>query len=195
MSLRRLLCALALAALSGCANVQPTLPYDAAPDPQSGYVASQFSKANYNNFAFVIRDMDSKQEYLMALGEDSVRFKEHKGLTVAIKLPPGSYAVTDWMTYRTGTMEIISRTRLEPNAVLNRPFTVGAGSVTHLGSFDLTRNERQLNSVVKRTTIRIVPLAWPQSAVQDDFKRSYANLAQLPLSCLYCIDTVRRPAP
>ena len=193
MSLRRLLCAFALAILSACANVQPNLDVDAAPDPQSGYVASQFNKTNYDNFALVIRALDGGQEYVMALGEDSVRLKRLRGQSVAIKLAPGPYVVSDWMLYRTGTQEIIMRKPIVEKSVLSAPFNVSAGSVTHLGVYDLLHGERKLNATVLRTIRQIKPVPLAQSAVEADFKRAYPKLAGLAFRCVFCVDTFRRP--
>lgn len=193
MSLRRLFCACALAIVSACANVQPNLAFEAAPDPQSGYVASQFNKSNYNNYALVIRALDGGQEYVMALGEDSVRLKRLRGQSVAIKLPPGPYVVSDWMLYRTGTHEIIMRKPVGAMSVLSTPFNISAGSVTHLGVYDLLHGERRLNATLMRSIRQIKPVPLVQSAVEADFKRAYPKLAGLAFRCVFCVDTFMRP--
>jgi hypothetical protein len=194
MSLRLFLCGLALSILSGCANVQPVLGADSAADPGAGYVAGQFSKAKAANFAFVIRAADGGKEYMMSLGDDVSLPTAMKERTVAIKLPPGSYSVTQWVTYATLTKEIITRKDIGAS-VLTTPFTISPGSVTHLGSYQLLQSEQAFSYPNITVRYRIKPIPLLERTVREDFILAYPKLADQAFRCVLCIDTVRRPAP
>ena len=88
--------AAALVAVSGCASVQPVLAPTASVDASSGYVAGQFTRMKARGFAFVVKGVDDGREFTMPLGEDSSMPSEAKDQTVAIKVPPGTYAVVQW---------------------------------------------------------------------------------------------------
>ncbi len=178
----------ALLALSGCANVQPVLPATAAADAASGYVAGLFTRMKARGFAFVVKEVNEGREYTMPLGEDSSLPTEVKDQTVAIKLPPGRYAVAQWITYATLTKEVMSRKPVS-SPVLSKPFDVRAGSVVHLGSFDVSQTVQQ-GYPTTTTYLQIVPRRFTQAEVQKAFAEVYPNLAAQPFRCVLCVDTV-----
>lgn len=189
MQRRYISCALIAAAiLSGCASVQPVLTPAAAADPNAGYVAGLFSRMKSRGYAFVVRAEQGGAEYNMPLGEDSSLPTAVDRQSVAIKLPPGTYTVTHWITYATLTKEVMSR-RAITNSVLSQPFVVKAGSVTHLGSHDVS--EYVQNGYPTITThMRIQPRRATQAEVQEAFAVTYPNLAKQPFRCVLCTDTV-----
>jgi hypothetical protein len=188
MQFRHIIYAFSFAMLSGCASVQPVLAPTAAVEPGAGYVAGLFSRMKVRGYAFVIRSIDGNAEYNMPLGEDSSWPSAVNDQSVVIKLPPGRYTVSQWITYATLTKEIMSRKAIS-NSLLTQPFSVSAGSVTHLGSYDISEYV-QSGYPAATTYMRIQPRRATQSQVQEAFAATYPNLAKAPVRCLLCIDTV-----
>lgn len=176
-----------LLALAGCANVQPVLKADAKFDPQSGYVAGQFTRMKTAGFAFVVKHSDGR-EFTMPLGEDSQLPTEVKNQTVAIQVPPGTYTIGSWITYATMTKEIISRNTVT-NPVLNKPFEVKPGHVVHLGSYLLSTSQGGGYPTV-RYEMRIQPRPASQQTLQTALDLAYPQLAGQPLRCVLCLDGV-----
>ncbi|HEY8878961.1 MAG TPA: hypothetical protein VIN03_15435 [Roseateles sp.] len=188
MRLRPLACTLVFALLAGCASVQPVLTLEAAADPGSAYVAGLFTRMKSRGFAFVIRAVDGGAEYLMPLGEDGALPSAVNDQSVAIKLPPGKYVVTQWITYATMTKEVMSRRPIS-NPVLGQAFVVQAGSVTHLGSYDVSQFI-QYGYPTINTQLKIQPRRASTVLVQEAFAAAYPKLAKQPFRCLLCTDTV-----
>ncbi|MGM9480573.1 hypothetical protein ACS5PN_05200 [Roseateles sp. NT4] len=162
---------------------------EAAVDPNSGYVAGLFTRMKARGFAFVIRAADGGAEYLMPLGEDGNWPTAVNDQSVVIKLPPGKYTITQWITYATLTKEVMSR-RPIANPVLGQPFTVNAGCVTHLGSYDVTQYIQ--NGFPTTTThLRIQPRRATEAAVKQTFGAAYPNLSKQAFRCLLCSDTAQ----
>ena len=188
MQLRHIACTLTFAILSGCASVQPVLAPTATVDPSTGYVAGLFSRMKARGYAFVVRSVEGGVEYNMSLGEDSNWPTAVNDQSVAIKLPPGTYTVSHWITYGTLTKEIVSRNAIA-NPVLSQPFTVKAGNVTHLGSYEVSEYI-QHGYPTTTTHMRIRPRRATQVEVQEAFAAVYPNLAKQPFRCVLCTDTV-----
>lgn len=174
---------LGLVLLTGCASIQPVLNPTEAADPKCGYVAGLFTRMKMEGFAFVIKSLDREEEYTMPLGEDSALPTAVANQTVAIKLPPGRYAVQKWITYATLTKEIMKQKPIT-NPILSQPFTVTAGEVVHLGSYDVYKF-----SEGGYLHWRIQPRAVTKVDVMKGFASTYANLAPLPLRCVVCMET------
>jgi hypothetical protein len=186
MQFQRLAYAFLFALLSGCASVQPVLAPTAAVDPGAGYVAGLFSRMKARGYAFVIRSFDGSAEYNMPLGEDSNWPTAVTDQSVVIKLPPGTYTVSQWITYATLTKEVMSR-RPMSNPVLTQPFTVNAGSVTHLGSYDIFQHV-QHSYPMTTTHMRLQARRATLSQVQEALAATYPHLAKLPVHCLLCLN-------
>src|SRR5262249_32817657 len=129
-----------LAALAGCADIQPVVAPSSALDPNAAYISGTFTHAKVKGFAFVLRSGEGK-EYLMSLGEDAKVRTEIEDQVVAIKVPPGTYAVTHWINYAPASKAVEMRMPIE-NKVLSKPFSVKAGEVVHLGVFDIAEAKR-----------------------------------------------------
>ncbi len=187
IALLALVCVWALS-LGGCAVVQPVVAPTAAADPASGYVAGQFTRQKGSNFAFVIKAEEGGKEFLMPLGEDTSMPTAITAQTVAIKLPPGKYKLVQWLSYATLTKEINTR-RPITNPLLSQPFEIRAGQVLHLGAFSLSQTF--VGGYPYSTTyLRIEPVRRTEAEVKADFASTYPPLAQQPLSCVLCTDTV-----
>ena len=182
--------AVALSVLSGCVSVQPILGHETAADPASGYVAGQFSRTKSVGYAYVIKAVDSDAEYTMSMGEDSTMPKAITSQTVAIKLPPGTYTVSKWVTYGTLTKEVVMR-RPVTNPILSTPFKIVPGTVLHLGSYSTTTEQEY---AYPRTTMhmKIRPIPVTEGDMKSTFALAYPNLASQPFSCLLCVDTIGR---
>lgn len=192
----RLTLAAALAVvLNGCTTVaiQPVLPPTAVADAQSGYVAGQFSRTKGRGFAFIVRSTDGKAEYTLPLGEDSTFPTDVNDQTVAMKLPPGWYTVSAWITYATLTKEVMSRKPIT-DSPLSEPFSVRAGAVVHLGSYNVTTYTESAYPSVN-TFLRITPRRLTEAEVQTSFKAAYPQFAAMPFQCVLCMDTVKKRAP
>lgn len=175
--------------LTGCANVTPTVLATAQPEANAAYIAGMFSRSKGMNFALVIRSTDKDEEYVMPMGTDSSMPTEIIDSVVAIKVRPGTYTITDWMTYATLTKEVISRKPIQ-DSPFAQSFTVGPGSVIHLGNF-MTRSRIAPGMSGLTHTInysmRIRPAPLSEAAVNEAFAKAYPNLATQPLRCLFCI--------
>lgn len=182
---------LALAGLSGCSTVQPVLSSSATADPAAGYVAGLFSRTWGRGYGFVVRSVDGGAEFVMPLGQDTSLPTSVPEQTVAVRIPPGRYTVSDWITYATMTKEVMSRKPVT-NPALSQPFEVKAGAVVHLGGHDVS--QENTTSYPRTTThMRIAPRRLSEADVRQAFQASYPNLATLPFRCVLCTDTVGQP--
>lgn len=192
MLLRVLAGALLLAALTGCANVQPVLVATAAPDPAAGYVAGLFNRTKGRGYAFIVRATEGKAEFTMSLGEDASLPKEVKDQTVAIKIPPGTYTVAEWISYDPMFKEVTSRRPMSATSPLSKPFDVKVGTVAHLGAFDVSESTQASYPRIS-TYMRIQPKPFTEAKVREAFAATYPNLASLELHCILCLDTIPLP--
>ena len=179
---------LTLSLLAGCASIAPVLSQKEAADTGSGYLSGLFTRMKSRGFAFVVKDTNTGREFSMPLGEDSVLPTETRDQTVAIKLPPGRYEVTQWITYATMTREIMSRKPVT-NPILSQPFEITAGGVVHLGSYDISQSVYSSYPGIT-TSLRIQPRPFSQADVKKAFSETYPNLNSLQFRCILCTDTV-----
>jgi hypothetical protein len=193
MPYRALVYALVASIFGGCAGVQPVLDTAAAPDPTSGYVAGLFTRMKTRGFAFIVRATDGGAEFIMPLGEDSSLPKEVTDQTIAIRVPAGTYAVTEWITYATLTKEITTRKAVS-GVPLNRPFVVTRGSVTHLGAYDVSHST-QVAYPVTTTHLRVQPRRVSEARVREAFAATYPNLGSLEVRCVLCAGATGPASP
>ena len=177
----RLAGAIALAALAaGCAQIQPVVTPTSAADPNAAYITGTFTRTSMRGFAFAIRNQDGK-EYFMSLGEDRKTPTDVEEQTVAIQVPPGTYAVMHWVAYDTSTKAVEMRRPVD-NVVLAKAFTVRAGDVVHLGEFDVQQVKRADTSYY---SIKPAYVASKEEA-RTSVAKAYPNLASRPFQCLVC---------
>lgn len=181
-------CAAVLAVLTACASVQPTLEADAVPDAQAAYVSGEFTRVPLTGIAYVVESMDGSNKYLLPMGKDTPRPSAVDRQTVAMKIPPGTYHIVQWVTYATLTKEVFIRSPVA-NPWMRAPFTLKAGTVFHLGRFTIEGG--------KSYSYPSVHFEWavkPQPVLQSEalaaFSLTYPKLAELPFGCLLCSDSV-----
>ena len=176
-------CLLALSVVTGCTNVEPSLPSRAQVDLNSGYVSAQLSTTRAANFALRVRSLDSAREYNVAIGNAWLVPVALQNDTVAIKLPPGKYVIDRLFAYTAFTTELIAEGN-PGSSVLTTAFMVNAGMVTHLGGFELLEDARPraANPVVYK--IHAVPLF--KVIARTYFALSYPNLAGQAFICVPC---------
>jgi hypothetical protein len=165
---------------AACAQIQPVVAPTTPPDPNAAYITGTFTRASMRGFAFAIRNQDGK-EYFMSLGEDRNAPTNVEDQTVAIQVPPGTYAVMHWVAYDTSTKAVEMRRPVD-NAVLARAFTARAGEVVHLGEFDVQQARR---ADVSYYSIKPAYIATKDEA-RATVAKAYPNLALRPFQCLVC---------
>ncbi|MYM86140.1 hypothetical protein GTP91_02985 [Rugamonas sp. FT82W] len=170
--------------------MQPILSADAPVDPNSGYLSGQFSRVKLSGFGLVVKATDGSAEYVLPMGEDSNFPSAVESQTVVMKLPPGTYRISQWVTYATLTKETLTRKSLD-NSPVGEPFKVAPGTVLHLGRYDLGGNKEFVFNGLKMN-FKMSPLPVTKREVQNAFATSYPKLADLPFQCLFCVDTVRQ---
>lgn len=180
------------ALLSGCAGLSPTLPPTVEAEPGAAYISGLFNRAKGANFAFVIRSVDGKVEYVMPMGEDNSLPTPIVNSTIAVKVTPGMYSISQWITYATMTKDVITRRSIE-NSSFSKPFYVAGGSVTHLGSFSIgsTTSIGGFDGYWHKILFdaRIRPDSATTQEVRSAFIKSYPRLDTQPFICLFCSDS------
>jgi hypothetical protein len=164
---------------TACAEIQPVVAPASVPDPDAAYISGTFTHARVQGFAFVIRSGQGK-EYFMALGEDARVRTEIEDKVVAIKVPPGTYSVTHWITYAPSSKAVDLRMPVQ-NKVLEKPFTVKAGDVVHLGVFDIAQGKRGDTNYYQ-----ILPYVGTRNEMHAALAQAYPNLATRPFQCVLC---------
>jgi hypothetical protein len=166
-----------LAALlaAGCANVQPVVAPTSPADPNAAYVSVTFNRSSGRGFAFELHSKDAKAYYL-SLGDRSANDAEDQ--TVAIEVPPGTYAVTHWVTY---VGKAIEERQPNDNKVLAKPFTLQAGGVAYLGVFDVQQAKR-----ADMNYYSIKPYVGTRDEAHRMLAAAYPNLASRPFQCVLC---------
>jgi len=184
--IRVAVCLSLLAGLSACVSVQPTLNADVAPNPTASYVSGEFTRVPFTGIAYVVESMDGKNQYLLPMGKDTTLPSAVKLQTVAMEIPPGTYHIVQWVTYATITKEVFRRNPVK-NPWLSAPFTLAPGSVLHLGRFVIEGGKTLSYPMVNmHWSVRPEPITLAQA--KDAFSLTYPKLADLPLSCVLCLD-------
>jgi TonB family protein len=168
-------------------NLEPSVSTTAAADPTASYVAGIFSRTKGDGFAFVLVNRATKAQYYLTLGENTLEPTAAKDQVVAFKVPPGSYAVTEWFTYNHITKER-SRKHSVSEPKLRRPFEISAGGIVFLGTFSTYSSG---SSASLRWTIE--PIYQHTSRLIKEFSVKYPLLRDLPYSCLICLPAEIQP--
>jgi hypothetical protein len=213
MNLRIVVSVILVFFLSGCAALQPVLNSASEADPGAGYVAVlSHQKLITYGYALVLTTSDGKTRYNLPLSDVHTQVTLGKPTTRVIKLPPGTYAVTEWITYMgpatyswgnhsllmaqwfekvAGEKEVITRKKIS-NEHIKRSFTLEPGQVAHLGSFEMSEKKECLSRYCHQesTQFRLEPLLAAQAQVQRALAADYPHLVNLPVRCLLCSDTV-----
>lgn len=181
-----------LAALAGCASIAPTVDASTRPGADDAHIGGVFSRNKGNNFGFVIRSADGKHEYVMPMGEDTSLPTEVRNSSVAIKVQPGVYTVSEWMTYATQDKRVVSRKPVGDH-ILAKPFRVAPGALVLLGHFDARSAATPVivggTSLGIREEMQFIPLETASVTLQAVFAKAYPGFAQRAFTCLLCADT------
>ena len=128
----------------------------------------------------------------MPMGEDNSLPTPIANSTIAVKVIPGMYSISQWITYATMTKDVITRRSIE-NSSFSKPFYVAGGSVTHLGSFSIgsTTSIGGFDGYWHKILFdaRIRPDSATTQEVRSAFIKSYPRLDTPPLICLFCSDS------
>ena len=175
-----------LTGLTACVSIEPTLAADAAPNAKAAYVSGEFTRVPFTGIAYVVESMDGEKQYLLPMGKDTALPSAVKLQTVAMEIPPGKYRIVQWVTYATITKEVFKRNPVK-NPWLSAPFTLDAGSVLHLGRFIIEGGKTVTYPHVQMHW-SVQPVRITQAEAKDAFGLSYPKLAELPFSCVLCVD-------
>jgi hypothetical protein len=164
--------------LSSCAVVTPVLSKHETLQQGSGYIAAEFTRhrsAQDALYTFVIRNVDTKLEYPMALGDLPIRQKDIHDQVLVIAVPPGCYVVPAWATVGAWGMDNHAITA----AVFNTPFEVRAGTVVVLGDFSVTSDSATVTWSSKLAS-------W--SGLRIALDQNYPAFRAIPITCVVCKD-------
>jgi hypothetical protein len=143
-------------------------------DPNDAYVSVTFNRSSGRGFAFELHSKDGKAYYL-SLGDRTANNAEDQ--TVAIEVPPGTYAVTYWVTY---VGKAIEERHPNDNKVLAKPFTLQAGS-------GLSRRLRHpAGEAGDMNYYAIKPDVGTRDEAHKMLAAAYPNLASRPFQCVLC---------
>lgn len=181
--------AMSLASCGTIVEITPVVKHDAAPSPAYGYIAIRTTQEKGTDIAFVVNNVDTGTAFNMPLEEDAAwSSKENKRVAI-IKVPPGRYAVTNWLTYASMTKSEFTE-KAVTNAYLSYPFSVSSNTVTFLGDFTVGFDINYGHGTDHwRWTIR--PLHITLKEAQAAFVHSYPEFRGLEFACRLCTDTVR----
>lgn len=175
---------LAALVLAACASVQPPIAKSSPMEPGAAYVGGVFSQVERYAFAFTLKNLGTGQEYGMALGDASIsrgsqpRWDE----VVAIKLPPGRYQITHWMTYIPLTKERTSHSEV-PRSALTEPFDLKAGEIRFLGNF---ASSTSVDGRKVRSSITQRPIS--SARARQVFLAAYPSFSEGRFDCPLCQD-------
>ena len=181
--------ALSLAGCGTIVKITPVEKHDAIPNSAYGYIAIRTTQEKGTDIAFVVNNVDTGTAFNMPLEEDAAwSSKENKQVAI-MKVPPGRYAVTQWLTYASMTKSEFTE-KAVTNPVLSYPFSVNPNTVTFLGDFAIGFDINYgYGTDHWHWTIR--PLHITQNDAHAAFVESYPAFRDLEFTCRLCTDTVR----
>lgn len=184
--------ALCILALSGCANkptpFQPVMDSKQSPASGSGYVAGIFSRdwaPGKLDFAFGIVNTATAEEYVMPFGVETTLPDSVKDKFGMMRLPPGKYRIEYWLTYSTKDHQQLSRSDSFPDPTVGLPFTLAAGEVVFMGSFDARYGRSSGSDGNPQWSLHQQRLS--MQSVQKALSNRYPAFSTQPLSCSSCL--------
>jgi ABC-type Fe3+-hydroxamate transport system substrate-binding protein len=174
-----LACALVAA---GCASIEPALKANAQPDADTSYISGTFTRKSSGGYAFVLTNLQTKREYGLSLGADTLSPTDAFNQVITIKVPPGRYMVSRWYTY--GTLnKAKDSTQQITNPYLSRPFELQARSVMFLGRF-------LASTIVEegKKYLSIKPERLTQAEAREAFVAAHPAFAEIGFNCQMCAD-------
>ncbi len=173
-------------------RVTPFEGHDVKPDDSFGLVSGIFSRKKSSDVAFVVRNATTGSEYILSFGEDTRMPQDITNEMVAIRVPPGRYAVTEWVTFATITKDKLTR-KAVTNPYVFKEFDVGAGTVVFLGKYAVEGSSGMSNAFTSYLAWEIHPLPITSEEARQRFVQTYPAFVESAFSCLVCADTVNRP--
>jgi len=174
--------------LCGCASLPPIVPKSSEPDPKAGYLVGNFSRIDTGaGFGFVLKNLTSGSSITFPMGVGTYEeLLNARSLVVAIKVPPGKYIVSEWITYNVLTRSVLTQGSVQDSSI-SEPFDVEAGSATHLGSYELhTAHTGGLSQLTITWSLRPVRIALDQA--RHSFTKAYPSFEAIPFTCQPCLD-------
>jgi hypothetical protein len=175
--------------LSGCVtNFAPPLNGDRVPSGTSGVIAGEFSRTAPTGVAFIVHNTRTNAEYALSLGENSRVAKDITQQVIAIDVPPGDYVILQWETFDLLTKKLYGQF---PQSIpqLATPFTVRAGQVTFLGSYNVSGSETYSRRE-ETTHWRVVPQTISFNDAHLSFLGAYPAYSKSEFACLQCAETL-----
>jgi hypothetical protein len=167
--------------LGGCANLAPLVPAGSTPEADAGYVAGTFARWNEFAFAFVLKNTRTGAELTMPLGPDAGLPYPMRETVAVIKVPPGTYVISQWLTYtppgRVGLRSPIT------HPALAAEFAVPRSGVAYLGSFRMSSPIRGDRRMIEH---RIEPVASSVRAAREAVLRDYPEFWGHSFACILC---------
>lgn len=176
----------ALAVLSGCVTLQPTVVRDAKPTQGSGYLAGIFSSNKGFGFGLGLVNADTGADHVMPFGESTALPSSREGQVAMIELPPGNYRIGYWVTYATLTHQRSTKADIPAGHPLGRPFALAPGQVVILGSL-----EAETLLAYPKFHLTIHPRRISEQSAVAAFRESYPGFQGAPVTCLLCVE--KRP--
>lgn len=181
----RLWAALALAGITGCSNLAPTVNTDAAPAGDVGYVAAAFSNYGTGGMGFGFGLRGPGEDVLMSFDGPLVPGMVAETRMGLVAVPPGEYSVDNWVTFN-AFRKIVTKQLVDGD--LSSTFTVRKGQVVFLGRFGASSSNG-----FKKITFRLQSERTSAADAQAWLLRVYAKFSGAPFDCVLC--TGPRPAP
>ncbi|SAL74835.1 hypothetical protein AWB71_04914 [Caballeronia peredens] len=190
-SVSHLVAVVAAFALSACVSLSAIEPSDATPDDQSGYIASSVNAESSAGYAIYLQNTQTKAEFVLKLSgrtlrQDGARPQEPGTQVHAIKVPPGNYVATRYVTFGWVTNGIMTENAVDPNSMLAVPFAVAKRSVVFLGKFSTSDHMVGKQRLDTLTTYVIAGHSITSETARATFAGAYPAFKDLPFTCRTC---------
>ena len=199
MNYINLICVSAVASFfSGCVALSPTESAESTPDEKFGYIASATKTTSKWGHALYATNTETNEDFVLKLGEPASFFGNKEDVTAkvtAIKVPPGTYAITQWASYASLTGEISTKKQLDQQSGLEKSFTVDPGMVVFLGQFS-TSSDFYASYPYFSHTHRITSKPISFDLARSEFITAYPKFDKLKFTCISCYpDFHYQPTP
>ncbi|NBD21456.1 hypothetical protein GTZ97_12355 [Aquabacterium fontiphilum] len=175
------------AILSGCAFVDAPVPAEARQENGSAYISGRFTRNDTTeNFALILKNTVTGKEYLMPLGDTKTKDPQLHNKVIALKVEPGLYSATHWVTYFGRTKEQTSKNPVNSGDL--KMIHAFAGENTFIGDYDLkywqSPHPTQWRSFYLNWSMRAKPITLDEA--RRAFEEEYPNLSTKEFHCLIC---------
>lgn len=173
MGQKLLINALLCAALNGCVSPNALVQSEQRPSEANGYIAGMFSgkgppHGTGISYGFVFSAEGSSNDYILPFFVARVE-SYHEEKIRLIEVPPGTYKLTSWITYDSGTGERITKVNTSSRWQQVR-IKVQPSKVVFVGRYKTS--ERDL---VTQYQYGVVPLPISESELRHSFAEQFPN--------------------